>query len=91
LYLLHGDKKRFFIIMMIPEQDDKIVKIIQSSTRRLLTSFRNKTQLRECSNDVKLLIREGYDINMARKAARNLFGKYDVPFLAIGIYSKKDL
>jgi hypothetical protein len=37
--------------------DDKIVKIIQSSRRSLLTSFRNKTQpLRECSNDTKILL-----------------------------------
>jgi hypothetical protein len=35
----------------------KIVKIIQSSTRRLLPSFRNKTQLlRECSKDTKIHI-----------------------------------
>jgi hypothetical protein len=69
--------------MMISD-DDKIVKIIQSSTRGLLASFRNKTQLiRECSNDVKLLTHEGYDIDIAREAAKNLFGKYNVLFLAI--------
>lgn len=65
-------------------EDDKVIKIIQSSTRDLLASFRNKTQLlKECSNDIKMLIREGYDINTAREAAKNLFGKYNVPFLAI--------
>ena len=34
-------------------------------------------------NDLKMLIREGYDINTTREAAKNLFGKYNVPFLAI--------
>ena len=34
-------------------EDDKVIKIIQSSTRGLLASFRNKTQLlKECSNDI---------------------------------------
>jgi hypothetical protein len=64
--------------------DDKILRIIQSSTRGLLASFRNKTQLlRKCSNDIKLLIREGYDINTARDAAKKLFGKCNIEFLAI--------
>src|SRR5690349_8279373 len=65
-------------------EDDKTIRIIQSSTRGLLTSFRNKTQLlKGCSNDIKLLLREGYDINTARQAAKNLFGKYNASFLAI--------
>ena len=52
-------------------EDDKVIKIIQSSTRDLLASFRNKTQLlKECSNDIKMLIREGYDINTAREEPR---------------------
>ena len=52
-------------------EDDKVIKIIQSSTRNLLASFRNKTQLlKECSNDIKMLIREGYDINTARREPR---------------------
>jgi len=34
-------------------EDGKVIKIIQSSTRGLLASFRNKTQLlKECSNDI---------------------------------------
>src|SRR5690348_8618556 len=77
----YGDKWR--CLVMIAE-DDKIIRIIQSSTRGLLASFRNKTQLlRECSDDIKLLIREGYDINTARDAANKLFGKCNVEFLAI--------
>ena len=57
-------------------EDDKVIKIIQSSTRGLLASFRNKTQLlKECSNDIKMLIREGYDINTAREADQESFWK----------------
>jgi hypothetical protein len=48
---------------MIQEEDnDKIIKIIQSSTRKIMGSFRERIELlRDCSDDVKSLIREGYD------------------------------
>jgi hypothetical protein len=73
-------------------EDDKTIRIIQSSTRGLLTSFRNKTQLlKECSDDIKLLIREGYNINSAQEAAKKLFGKYNIPFLAIDGTQSQDL
>lgn len=39
---------------------------MQSSTRNILSSYRERAELlRECSEDVKLLIREGYDLQIA--------------------------
>lgn len=49
--------------------------------------------LRECSEDVKLLIREGHDSNIAQSAAERLFGcKDNISFLAIdGIQSQDEV
>ena len=47
-------------------------------------SFREKTGLlTKCSNDIKLLIREGYDVNVAKETAENFFGKKKISFIAI--------
>jgi hypothetical protein len=47
-------------------------------------SFRDKTeQLAKCSNDIKLLMREGYNINIARETAEKFFGKKKISFIAI--------
>jgi hypothetical protein len=49
-----------------------------------MDSFHEKADsLRECSADVKLLIREGYDKKKAKDAAKRLFGDGQVSFLAI--------
>jgi hypothetical protein len=47
-------------------------------------SFRVKTELlTKCSNDLKLLIREGYDVKIAKETAEKFFGKRKVSFIAI--------
>jgi hypothetical protein len=47
----------------MPMQDpDKLIRGVQVSTRNLLHSFRDKASaLHDYSEDVRLLIREGYD------------------------------
>ena len=74
---------------MVESETDKIIKLVQSSTRTLLDSFHEKADsLRECSADVKILIREGYDKKIAKETARQMFGiggddGQEVSFLAI--------
>jgi hypothetical protein len=64
--------------------DDKLIRQVRSSTHNLMGSFRDKTELlAKCSNDIKLLIREGYDVNIARETAEKFFGKKKVSFIAI--------
>jgi hypothetical protein len=67
------------------EESEKIIKLVQSSTRNILSHYRERAeQLRESSEDVKLLIREGYDPEIAQRAAERLFNtKDDVSLLAI--------
>jgi hypothetical protein len=64
--------------------DDRQIKMVQSSTRSLLGSFRDKTELlTKCSNDIKLLLREGYDVKIAKDTAEKFFGKKKISFIAI--------
>src|SRR5712691_9924309 len=64
--------------------DDKQIKLVQSSTRSLMASFRDKTELlTKCSDDIKLLLREGYDVKLARETAKRFFGKKKISFIAI--------
>ena len=64
--------------------DDKLIKLVQSSTRNLMGSFRDKTELlTKCSDDIKLLLREGYDVRIAKETAEKFFGKKKISFLAI--------
>jgi len=64
--------------------DDKQIKLVQSSTRSLMASFRDKTEsLTKCSDDIKLLLREGYDIKLAKETAEKFFGKKKISFIAI--------
>ncbi|HKU49918.1 MAG TPA: hypothetical protein VJP79_08210 [Nitrososphaera sp.] len=52
---------------------DKIIQLVQSSTRSLMNSFRDKTDaLRSCSKDVRQLIREGYHKKIAYETANRL-------------------
>jgi hypothetical protein len=49
-----------------------------------MTSFRDKTEsLTKCSDDIKLLLREGYDIKLAKETAERFFGKKKISFIAI--------
>ena len=64
--------------------DDKLIKLVQSSTHNLMGSFRDKTELlTKCSNDLKLLIREGYNVKIAKETAEKFFGKKKISFIAI--------
>jgi ABC-type Na+ transport system ATPase subunit NatA len=67
------------------QEQDKIIKLVQISTRNILSSYTERAQLlRECSEDVKLLIREGYDPQIAENTAERFFGtKENISFLAI--------
>lgn len=69
----------------MPMQDpDKLIRTVQGSTRNLLHSFRDKANaLRDYPRDVKLLIREGYDKEIAYRTALDLFGNNTTSFLAI--------
>ena len=51
---------------------DVIIQSLQSSTRALIGSFRDRTEfLREHSQDIKTLLMEGYSLNIARTTARS--------------------
>lgn len=69
----------------MPLQDpDKLIRVVQDSTRNLLHSFRDKANaLHDRSEDIRLLIREGYNKEIAYGTALNLFGKDTTSFLAI--------
>ena len=69
----------------MPLQDpDKLIRVVQGSTKNLLHSFRDKANaLHNCSEDIRLLIREGYNKEIAYRTAVNLFGKDATSFLAI--------
>jgi hypothetical protein len=52
-----------------------------------LESFRDKTKLlTKCSDDIKLLLREGYDVKLAKETAEKFFGKKKISFIAIDVY-----
>ena len=66
------------------QDPDKLIRVVQDSTKNLLHSFRDKANiLRDCSEDIRLLIREGYNKEIAHKTALNLFGRDTTSFLAI--------
>ena len=69
----------------MPLQDpDKLIRVVQDSTKNLLHSFRdNANALHDRSEDIRLLIREGYDKEIAYRTALNLFGRDTTSFLAI--------
>ncbi len=69
----------------MPLQDpDKLIRVVQDSTKTLLHSFRDKANaLHDRSEDIRLLIREGYSKEIAYRTALNLFGKDTTSFLAI--------
>jgi hypothetical protein len=69
----------------MPLQDpDKLIRVVQDSTKNLLHSFRDKANaLHDRSEDIRLLIREGYNKEIAYRTALNLFGKNTTSFLAI--------
>ena len=57
---------------------------MQFSTRALIGSFRVKTKLiSNYSNDIRKLLREGYDVNLTKTTAENFLGKKKISFIAI--------
>ena len=76
---------------MSHNDDDKLTRLVQSSTRSLMESFRDKTQsLSKCSNDVKSLLREGYDVRAAKQTVEKFFGKNKISFIAIDGTASQD-
>ena len=69
----------------MPLQDpDKLIRVVQDSTKNLLNSFRDKANaLHDRSEDIRLLIREGYNKEIAYRTALNLFDKDTTSSLAI--------
>ena len=64
--------------------DDTMLRSLQYSTRALIGSFRDKTKMiSTCLNDIKKLLREGYDVNVARSIAEKFFGQTKISFIAI--------
>ena len=62
--------------------EDLLIKSVQSSTRALIGSFREKTKLLINCSDPKLLLREGYQKDTAKQASQKFFGKSKVSFVA---------
>jgi hypothetical protein len=65
------------------QNTDLSIKSVQSSTRALIDSFREKTKLLINCSDPKLLLREGYQKDTAKQASQKFFGKSKVSFVAI--------
>ena len=63
--------------------EDSLIRSVQSSTRTLIESFRDKTKLLANCSDLKLLLREGYKTDIAKQAAKKFFGNNKVSFVAI--------
>ncbi|MFY9798365.1 MAG: hypothetical protein WAM42_03550 [Candidatus Nitrosopolaris sp.] len=62
------------------QEDDKLIKLVQASTRNLMGSFRDKTELlSKCSDDIKLLC----DVKVAKETAEKFFGRKKISFIAI--------
>ena len=62
--------------------EDLLIKSVQSSTRALIGSFREKTKLLINCSEPKLLLREGYEKDTAKQASQKFFGKSKVSFVA---------
>ena len=64
------------------DDSDKLIKLVQSCTHDLMCSFREKTELlTKCSDDLRLLIREGYNAKIAKETAEKFFGKKRISFM----------
>ncbi len=63
--------------------EDSMISSVQASTRALIDAFGEKTRLLTNNSDLKLLLREGYKVDLARQTAEKFFGKMKVSFVAI--------
>jgi hypothetical protein len=63
---------------------DNVIQSLQTSTRALIGSFRDRTKsLSASSNDIKKLVREGHNPTIAKSIAGKFFGTKKVSFVAI--------
>ena len=63
--------------------EDSLITSVQSSTRSLISAFRDKTKLLTNCSDLKLLLREGYEKDIAKQASQKFFRNSKVSFVAI--------
>lgn len=64
--------------------DDTLLQSLQYSTRALIGSFRDRTKsISQSANDIKTLLRQGYDLGIAQCTADKFFGRKNVSFVAI--------
>lgn len=63
--------------------EDSLITSVRSSTRALIGAFRDKTKLLANCSDLKLLLREGYEKNIAKQASQRFFRNSKVSFVAI--------
>ena len=63
--------------------EDSLIASVQSSTRVLISAFRDKTNLLTNCSDLKLLLREGYQKDIAKRASQEFFRNSKVSFVAI--------
>ena len=70
--------------LIAENSQDLSIQSLRYSTRALIGSFRDKAKMiSTCSNDIKKLLREGYDVNVARSIAEKFFGQTKISFIAI--------
>lgn len=75
---------QFLETSMDNSSQDEVIRSLQSSTRALIGSFRDRTKsLSTSSKDIKKLLRQGYDPNSSRHMAEKFFGQKKVSFVAI--------
>lgn len=66
------------------QEDERLLRTVQSSTHDLLGNFRTKTEsLMQCSKDIMLLVRQGYNPKVSFETAQEFFGDNKALFLAI--------
>lgn len=70
-------------MIMSSSDTERTIRYVKESTRHLLDSFRKRTDaLHECKDDVRKLIRSGFDAQLSCRTAKEMFGD-DVYYLAI--------
>ncbi|MGA8843950.1 MAG: hypothetical protein WB511_10225 [Nitrososphaeraceae archaeon] len=66
------------------DDPDRIIKLVQNSTRNLLDSFKLRMDLlKKYGNEISKIITIGYDPNRSIDTANKLFGQTKVNFIAI--------
>lgn len=63
--------------------DDPLIESVKSSTRALINTFREKTKMLTDCSDLKLVLRQGYQKDIAKLASQRFFANSRVSFVAI--------